>query len=157
MMNGGGIPPQSATPTPEEEKNPEYLKELQAEKDGLESAYAAAMASATSGQQSSEAENSSDPDSAASKTNHAIKLLEQGRTIDLFYHNFSCYWVFFSILEYFGQSLGQFFKSTTSGHQSSEAENSSDPDSTVSKTIHAIKLLVQGRKIEVFRLLWAAS
>jgi len=77
MMNGGGIPPQSATPTPEEEKNPEYLKELQAEKDGLESAYAAAMASATSGQQSSEAENSSDPDSAASKTNHAIKLLEQ--------------------------------------------------------------------------------
>ena len=109
MMNGGGIPPQSATPTPEEEKNPEYLKELQAEKDGLESAYAAAMASATSGQQSSEAENSSDPDSAASKTNHAIKLLEQGRTIDLFYHNFSCYWVFFSILEYFGQSLGQFF------------------------------------------------
>ena len=97
MMNGGGIPPQSATPTPEEEKNPEYLKELQAEKDGLESAYAAAMASATSGQQSSEAENSSDPDSAASKTNHAIKLLEQGRTIDLFYHNFSCYWVFFSI------------------------------------------------------------
>ena len=96
MMNGGGIPPQSATPTPEEEKNPEYLKELQAEKDGLESAYAAAMATATSGQQSSEAENNSDPDSAASKTNHAIKLLEQGRTIDLFYYNFSCYWVFFN-------------------------------------------------------------
>ena len=94
MMNGGGMPPQSATPTPEEEKNPEYLKELQAEKDGLESAYAAAMASATSGQQSSEAENSSDPDSAASKTNHAIKLLEQGRTIDLFYHNYFFYWVF---------------------------------------------------------------
>ena len=82
MMNGGGMPPQSATPTPEEEKNPEYLKELQAEKDGLESAYAAAMASATSaGQSVSEAENSSDPDSAASKTNHAIKLLEQGRKI----------------------------------------------------------------------------
>ena len=81
-MNGSSMPPQSATPTPEEEKNPEYLKELQAEKDSLESAYAAAMASATSGQQSSEAENSSDPDSAASKTNHAIKLLEQGRKID---------------------------------------------------------------------------
>merc|ERR1712029_828500 len=54
MMNGGGMPPQSATPTPEEEKNPEYLKELQAEKDSLESAYAAAMASVTSGQSSSE-------------------------------------------------------------------------------------------------------
>merc|ERR1712020_379646 len=43
MMNGG-VPPQSATPTPEEEKNPEYLKELQAEKDSLESSYAAIMA-----------------------------------------------------------------------------------------------------------------
>ena len=129
MMNGGGIPPQSATPTPEEEKNPEYLKELQAEKDGLESAYAAAMASATSGQQSSEAENSSDPDSAASKTNHAIKLLEQGRTIDLFYHNFSCYWVFF-----------QFWNILTKVWAN-----------------HAIKLLEQGRQIEFFRLLWPAS
>ena len=89
MMNGGSMPPQSATPTPEEDKNPEYLKELQAEKDGLESAYAAAMASATSGgqQSSSEAaENSnSDPESAASKTNHAIKLLEQGRKIDFLF------------------------------------------------------------------------
>ena len=75
MMNGG-VPPQSATPTPEEEKNPEYLKELQAEKDSLESAYAALMASATSSEIT--AENNSDPDSA-SKTNHAIKLLEQGK------------------------------------------------------------------------------
>merc|ERR1712223_452150 len=73
MMNGG-VPPQSATPTPEEEKNPEYLKELQAEKDNLESAYAAAMAAATSSEAT--ADNNSDPDSA-SKTNHAIKLLEQ--------------------------------------------------------------------------------
>ena len=154
MMNGGGMPPQSATPTPEEEKNPEYLKELQAEKDGLESAYAAAMASATSGQQSSEAENSSDPDSAASKTNHAIKLLEQGRTIDLFYHNLLGICQFWNIL---AKVWASFLKSTTSGQQSSEAENSSDPDSTVSKTKHAIKLLEQGRKIELFRLLWAAS
>ena len=75
MMNGG-VPPQSATPTPEEEKNPEYLKELQAEKDSLESVYAALMASATSSEIT--AENNSDPDSA-SKTNHAIKLLEQGK------------------------------------------------------------------------------
>ena len=75
MMNGG-VPPQSATPTPEEEKNPEYLKELQAEKDSLESSYAAIMASATS---EITAENNSDPDSV-SKTNHAIKLLEQGKT-----------------------------------------------------------------------------
>ena len=75
MMNGG-VPPRSATPTPEEEKNPEYLKELQAEKDSLESSYAAIMASATS---EITAENNSDPDSV-SKTNHAIKLLEQGKT-----------------------------------------------------------------------------
>jgi hypothetical protein len=83
MMNGGGIPPQSATPTPEEEKNPEYLKELQAEKDNLESAYAAAMAVVTSSEAT--ADNTSDSEAAASKTNHAIKLLEQGKTFFLIY------------------------------------------------------------------------
>ena len=79
MMNGA-VPPQSATPTPEEEKNPEYLKELQAEKDNLESAYAAAMAAVTSGGSEATADNNSDSEAAASKTNHAIKLLEQGKT-----------------------------------------------------------------------------
>ena len=53
------------------------------------------LASEYSSEQVLAVNTSSDPGSAASKTNHAIKLLEQGRTIDLFYHNFSCYWVFF--------------------------------------------------------------
>ena len=58
---------QPGTPTPPneplpEEKNPEYLKELQAERDNLESA------SMTPGVPEDE-----------SKTGHAIKLLEQGK------------------------------------------------------------------------------
>merc|ERR1712241_1440093 len=50
-------------------------KELQAEKDNLESTFAAAMAVATSSEAT--AENNSEAEAAASKTNHAIKLLEQ--------------------------------------------------------------------------------
>ena len=71
MMNGmaGLLPAGSVTPTPEEEKNPEYLKELQAEKDNLESATAA-----------EEANNSEADEAGAGKTSHAIKLLEQGKT-----------------------------------------------------------------------------
>ena len=84
-MNGGGVPPQSATPTPEEEKNPEYLKELQAEKDNLESTFAAAMAVATSSEAT--AENNSEAEAAASKTNHAIKLLEQGKAFSVFLYS----------------------------------------------------------------------
>ena len=64
----GGNP---GTPTPPneplpEEKNPEYLKELQAERDSLEASSVTNNANTTT----EEEEN---------KTNHAIKLLEQGK------------------------------------------------------------------------------
>ena len=67
-MASGGNP---GTPTPPneplpEEKNPEYLKELQAERDSLE-----AVLVTNNGNTTAEEEEN--------KTNHAIKLLEQGK------------------------------------------------------------------------------
>ena len=67
-LTSGGNP---GTPTPPneplpEEKNPEYLKELQAERDSLEASSVTTNANTTT----EEEEN---------KTNHAIKLLEQGK------------------------------------------------------------------------------
>lgn len=75
--NSGG----SATPTPEE--NPEYLKELQLEKDNLEAAMASNDNSVGSGgeQLNNEANNEA-PNNATVKTNHALKLLEQGKAQD---------------------------------------------------------------------------
>lgn len=68
----------AATPTPEE--NPEYLKELQLEKDNLEAALMASNdnSAAASGEQLNEA-NGEAPNNATVKTNHALKLLEQGK------------------------------------------------------------------------------
>ncbi len=72
-----------STPTPEEDKNPEYLKELQAEKDSLEAAVVAVAASASNDEANSEKSPSEAATSAVAKTNHAIKLLEQGKNDSL--------------------------------------------------------------------------
>ena len=77
MMNGGI--PQAATPTPEEDKNPEYLKELQAEKDSLESAVVS----------SDEVSDEAAAANQQQRTNHAIKLLEQGKQSNLDHHHMS--------------------------------------------------------------------
>lgn len=78
MMNGG-----AATPTPPqellpEEKNPEYLKELQAEKDSLEMAFGEAEAEAAK-EAATVTGGPDDNKDQLLKTNHAIKLLEQGK------------------------------------------------------------------------------
>lgn len=79
MIQGGG----AATPTPEE--NPEYLKELQLEKDNLEAALLVASNtdnnSALAGEQLNNEANNEAANNAMGKTNHALKLLEQGKTI----------------------------------------------------------------------------
>ena len=67
----------ASSPLPEE--NPEYLKELQAEKDTLE------LSSVTPNGSSSEIPNATtgvennENNENQNKTNHALKLLEQGK------------------------------------------------------------------------------
>ena len=63
-MNGtASMLASAASPLPEE--NPEYLKELQAEKDSLELSV--------------NANSESNLENGENKTNHALKLLEQGK------------------------------------------------------------------------------
>lgn len=71
-----------------EDKNPDYLKELQAEKDSLETSVTAVEdeeASTASGIISSETEAGPTATTIETtlKTNHAIKLLEQGNLLTL--------------------------------------------------------------------------
>ena len=69
MMNGSTMMASASSPLPEE--NPEYLKELQAEKDTLE------LSSSVNG--SSSEIPTGENNENQNKTNHALKLLEQGK------------------------------------------------------------------------------
>ena len=68
MVNGSTV--SASSPLPEE--NPEYLKELQAEKDTLELSVTTQNGTTTTGENNENNENQN-------KTNHALKLLEQGK------------------------------------------------------------------------------
>ena len=68
MVNGSTA--MASSPLPEE--NPEYLKELQAEKDTLELSVTTQNGTTTTGENNENNENQN-------KTNHALKLLEQGK------------------------------------------------------------------------------
>ena len=73
MVNGSAATTMMASassPLPEE--NPEYLKELQAEKDTLELSVTTQNGTTTTGETNESNENQN-------KTNHALKLLEQGK------------------------------------------------------------------------------
>ena len=72
MMNGSTMMASASSPLPEE--NPEYLKELQAEKDTLElsSSVNGSSSEIPTGENNENNENQN-------KTNHALKLLEQGK------------------------------------------------------------------------------
>ena len=66
-LNGGTASMMASAASPLPEDNPEYLKELQAEKDSLELVV----------------NNGTDTNADDTKTNHALKLLEQGKLENL--------------------------------------------------------------------------
>ena len=109
MVNGSTMMASASSPLPEE--NPEYLKELQAEKDTLE------LSSVTPNGSSSEIPNATtgvennENNENQNKTNPALKLLEQGKK-NLLSLLLICFWgAWFTRAKYYGLDKQVFWTS----------------------------------------------